>query len=51
MPGVNVRRVGLGSPEPKANLEDTQVDNLCYERRRTGARRFGSCRQAVCRSA
>ena len=30
MPGANVRRDGTGSPEPTANREDTQVDNLCY---------------------
>ena len=24
---------GMGSPEPHANREDTQVDNLCYEKR------------------
>jgi len=24
--------MGMGSPEPKADREDTQVANLCYER-------------------
>ena len=31
MPGVNVRRDGVGSPEPTADREHTQVANLCYE--------------------
>jgi len=31
MPGVNVRRDGVGSPEPTADREHTQVENLCYE--------------------
>jgi hypothetical protein len=30
MPGVNVRRDGMGSPEPTADREHTQVANLCY---------------------
>jgi len=24
--------MGMGSPEPEANREGTQVENLCYER-------------------
>ena len=30
MPAANVRRDGTGSREPVANLEHTQVNNLCY---------------------
>ena len=30
MPAVSVRRQGMGSPEPYANREGTQVENLCY---------------------
>jgi|GEM_PF-5704769 len=30
MPVVSVRRQGMGSPEPYANREGTQVNNLCY---------------------
>jgi hypothetical protein len=30
MPDANVRRWGIGRPEPKASREGTQVDNLCY---------------------
>jgi len=26
--------MGMGSPEPNANREHTQVENLCYERPR-----------------
>ena len=32
MPAVSVRREGMGSTEPCANREGTQVENLCYER-------------------
>jgi hypothetical protein len=28
--------MGMGSPEPNANLEGTQVTNLCYEETRVG---------------
>jgi len=28
---ANVRRWGIGSPEPRANRDGTQVNNLCYE--------------------
>ena len=31
MPDANVRRWGMGSPEPRVNREGTQVENLCYE--------------------
>ena len=31
MPDANVRRWGMGSPEPHVNREGTQVNNLCYE--------------------
>jgi hypothetical protein len=30
MPDANVRRWGIGRPEPKASREGTQVENLCY---------------------
>jgi len=33
MPDANVRRWGTGSPEPSANQQDAQVENLRYERR------------------
>ena len=42
MPAANVRRRGMGSPEPSVNREGTQVENLCYEEpgrlRQNGAR-------------
>jgi hypothetical protein len=49
MPVVSVRREGTGSPEPCANREGTQVNNLCYwraHRLKTCATRDASGRQA-----
>jgi|GEM_PF-3821818 len=31
---------GVGSPEPNANSEDTQVNNLCYEETQVGNVRY-----------
>jgi hypothetical protein len=31
MPVASVRRRGMGSPEPDAKREGTQVENLCYD--------------------
>ena len=53
MPDANVRRWGIGSPEPTANREDTQVENLCYESRDADSHRLKTCATgpAGCRPA
>jgi len=33
----------MGNPEPNSNREDTQVDNLCYERRDADWHRLTTC--------
>jgi hypothetical protein len=53
MPGVNVRRDGVGSPEPTADREHTQVANLCYEGEHTQVENLcygGAPRQVNCGS-